>query len=256
MQQATTIQAAELWTAFAEVTQIIHSMANNRDSTPSGIHVQEIAIANSDDLSDHILCRGSKISLCPDMTRWVTSLLIITPFMLHCPLPHLTQCWQPTVSQILFLSGPSLHFSLSLIWQMHCIQMWVYLGLIYFRNDIYDKVLIQKNKKLFFYCIHFGLSTRVEHEEDHVISVQMQSIVAYGPIYFGNEGRVVLHVFTTVRRQGKKWERWKWFWTETILPHQAPEANGALRDISRLRNKQIWSYLLKTFSRGVFQFFY
>jgi hypothetical protein len=45
MQQATTIQAAELWTAFAEVTQIIHSMANNRDSTPSGIHVQEMATA-------------------------------------------------------------------------------------------------------------------------------------------------------------------------------------------------------------------
>ena len=45
MRQATAIQAAELWTAFAEVTQIIHSMANNRDSTPSATHVQEMATA-------------------------------------------------------------------------------------------------------------------------------------------------------------------------------------------------------------------
>ena len=33
MQQEPAIQAAELWTALAELTQIIHSMANNRDST-------------------------------------------------------------------------------------------------------------------------------------------------------------------------------------------------------------------------------
>jgi hypothetical protein len=32
MWQETAIQAAELWTAFAEMTQIIHSMANHRDS--------------------------------------------------------------------------------------------------------------------------------------------------------------------------------------------------------------------------------
>ena len=45
MWQATVIQAAELQAAFAEVTQIIHSMANNKDSTPSGTHVQEMATA-------------------------------------------------------------------------------------------------------------------------------------------------------------------------------------------------------------------
>ena len=45
MQQQTAIQAAELQTAFAEVTHIIQSMENDRDSTPSGIHVQEMATA-------------------------------------------------------------------------------------------------------------------------------------------------------------------------------------------------------------------
>ena len=43
MRQATATQAAELRTAFAAVTQIINSMANNRLSTPSGTHVQEMA---------------------------------------------------------------------------------------------------------------------------------------------------------------------------------------------------------------------